>query len=228
MERAVDADRMDAEDDPVNLDSGSTSRHGVSGRQILILNRNWQAVNIVGIKRAFSLLFQDHARVIYSDTGSFEVMSRDEWFDFSITNPPASENDFIHTVRFKIRIPRILLLCEFDRLPVKEVKFTRDNVFERDAYTCQYCGGSFRPKELNLDHVIPRDRGGRTSWENIATSCIKCNSRKGNRLPHEAGMRLIRKPQRPGWRPFVSFALNDENIDETWVNFLHVSSKNGS
>lgn len=196
---------------------------GFPRHRILVLNRNWQAVNIVGVKRAFALLFQDHARVIHSDTGTFEIMDRDEWFEFSVENPPKSERDSISTVRMKIRIPRILVLSEFDRLPVKEVKFTRDNIFERDNFTCQYCGQTFKPRELNLDHVIPRDRGGRTSWENIATSCIHCNSRKANRLPHEAGMRLIRKPQRPGWRPFVTFALHGD-IDETWTSFLHVST----
>ncbi len=201
----------------------SPDEAGVPGHRILVLNRNWQAVNIVGVKRAFTLLFQDHAKVIHSDTGAFAILNCEEWFEFSEKNPPRDERDCICTVRMKIRIPRILVLNEFDRLPVKEVKFTRDNIFERDNYTCQYCGRSFKARELNLDHVIPRERGGRTSWENIATSCIHCNTRKANRLPHEAGMHLIRKPQRPGWRPFVTFALNGE-IDETWTNFLHVSN----
>lgn len=214
-------------DESVPGDNASLRHGDVSGHRVLVLNRNWQAVNIVGVKRAFALLFQDHAKVIHSDTGTFEVLDRDQWIEFSMTNPPQSKSDCIHTVRLSIRIPRILVLSEFDRLPVKEVRFTRDNIFERDNFTCQYCGEVFKPKELNLDHVIPRDRGGRTSWENIATSCVYCNSRKANRLPHEAGMRLIRKPQRPGWRPFVTFALNG-NIDEAWSSFLHVSSKSAT
>ena len=82
-------------------------------------------------------------------------------------------------------------------MPKKEVKFTRHNIFERDKNTCQYCGRVFDRKDLNLDHVIPRDRGGPTTWENIVCSCIECNTQKANRTPQEAGMHLIRKPKRP-------------------------------
>ena len=93
--------------------------------------------------------------------------------------------------------PRVIVLLFFDRLPKKEVKFTRHNVFERDKNTCQYCGTIFDRNDLNLDHVVPRDRGGTTTWENVVCSCIPCNTRKGNRLPQEAQMSLIRKPKRP-------------------------------
>ena len=103
----------------------------------------------------------------------------------------------IATVSFKIRVPRVILLVLFDRLPKKEVKFTRHNIFERDRNTCQYCGGVYERKDLNLDHVIPRDRGGPTTWENIVCSCIRCNTQKANRTPQEAGMHLVRKPKRP-------------------------------
>ncbi len=95
----------------------------------------------------------------------------------------------------------------FDRLPKKEVKFTRHNIFERDRNTCQYCGQVFERKDLNLDHVIPRDRGGPTTWENIVCSCIHCNTQKANRTPQEAALHLVRKPKRPKWRPFVQVNL---------------------
>lgn len=188
--------------------------------QSLVLNRLWQAVNIVTVPRAFSLLFQDHARVLHAENGSFQVYSAEEWVDFSTLNPGSREEDHVHTVRLRIRLPRILLLTGFDRLPLKEVRFTRVNLFERDGYTCQYCGRVLPARELNLDHVIPRHRGGRTCWENIATSCLRCNSRKANRLPHEAGMRLLRKPPRPRTRPYVTLSP-DEVADESWKVFLH-------
>ena len=91
----------------------------------------------------------------------------------------------VHTVSFKIRVPRVIVLMLFDRMPKKEVKFTRANIFERDKNTCQYCGKVFDRRDLNLDHVIPRDKGGTTTWENIVCSCIPCNTKKGNRLPHQ-------------------------------------------
>ena len=94
----------------------------------------------------------------------------------------------VTTISWKIRVPRVIVLLLFDRLPKKEVKFTRHNVFERDNNTCQYCGKVFERQELNLDHVLPRDKGGLTTWENVVCSCIPCNTRKGNRLPHQAHM----------------------------------------
>lgn len=184
-----------------------------------MLNRLWQAVNIIGVKRAFGLLFQDHAQVINTAEGDFRVMAAEDWIAYSIENPPSEKDASIHTVKYALRVPKILLLRHYDRLPMKEVKFTRQSIFERDGYVCQYCGQKHEERHLNLDHVIPRDRGGRTTWENIVTSCIRCNTRKANRLPHEASMRLYRKPNRPKYRPFVSFMLGDA-VDVEWEHFL--------
>lgn len=189
--------------------------------RILVLNRLWQPVNIVGVQRAFSLLLQDHAQVIYTGDESFRLMDAATWIQLSEDEAPQDEEAFIQTVRMRIRVPKVLLLRSYDRLPAQEVKFTRDNLFERDDHRCQYCGNHFEPSNLNMDHVIPRDRGGRTSWENIVTSCIKCNSRKANRLPHQADMHLIRKPERPRWRPFVS-SLIGQDYDADWEHFINL------
>jgi 5-methylcytosine-specific restriction endonuclease McrA len=107
-------------------------------------------------------------------------------------------------------------------MPKKEVKFTRHNIFERDQNTCQYCGKVFERKDLNLDHVIPRDRGGPTTWENIVCSCIQCNTRKANHTPYEAGMHLIRKPKRPKWRPFIQINFG-MTYHESWKHFLDLA-----
>ncbi len=193
----------------------------VTQHRVLVLNRLWQAVNIVGAERAFSLLMQDHAQVIYTGDGSFRMMDVEAWLKQSADEPPKANEAVIHTVRLSIRMPKVLLLRHFDRLPTQEVKFNRDNLFERDDYRCQYCGELFEAEKLNMDHVIPRDRGGRTSWENIVTSCLKCNSRKANRLPHQAGMHLLKKPERPRWRPFVS-SLIGQNYDAEWEHFIQL------
>lgn len=187
----------------------------------LVLNRNWQAVNIVGVKRAFALLFQDHARAINTRDGDFVPMSAEEWFAHSAMNSDAPEEDVIHTVRLRILIPKVLLLRSFDRLPVSEIKFNRENVFIRDNYTCQYTGKRCKPSELTLDHVIPRDRGGRTSWENIVACRRDVNSMKANRLPHEAGLSLLRKPARPKVRPF-SAQVAAAGADREWHSFLPI------
>jgi 5-methylcytosine-specific restriction endonuclease McrA len=189
-------------------------------QHVLVLNRLWQAVNICTARRALTLLFEGHAHVVLSDDeGAFQTFSFNQWRDFSAQEPHA---ETIATVSFKIRVPRVILLVMFDRLPKKEVKFTRHNIFERDRNTCQYCGQVFERKDLNLDHVIPRDRGGPTSWENIVCSCIRCNTQKANRTPQEAALHLVRKPKRPKWRPFVQVNLGLPHHD-SWKHFLDLA-----
>ena len=194
---------------------------GVLNQQVLVLNRLWQAVNVCSVRRALTLLFEGQAQVVCENAGGdFRTYNFFEWRNFS--RHLKADEDAVHTVTLRLRIPRVILLMVFDRLPKKEVKFTRHNIFERDRNTCQYCGGQFDRKDLNLDHVIPRDRGGPTTWENIVCSCIPCNTRKANRTPAEAGLRLIRKPKRPKWRPFVqvSFGLP---MHDSWKHFLDLA-----
>ena len=105
-----------------------------------------------------------------------------------------SEADTIGTLGGKIRIPRVIVLVAFDRLPRRHVRFSRINIMTRDRFQCQYCGDRPSRQELNLDHVVPRALGGRTTWENVVTSCVDCNRRKGGRTPVQAHMVLIRRP----------------------------------
>jgi len=189
---------------------------------VLVLNRLWQAVNVCSARRALTLLFEGRAQVVYeTPSGSFQTYDFGEWKDFSVEQETHQE-DQINTISFRIGIPKVILLMVYDRFPKKEVKFTRHNIFERDRNQCQYCGKVLERKLLNLDHVVPRDRGGPTTWENIVCSCIPCNTRKANRTPPEAAMHLIRKPKRPKWRPFVqvNFTINGHS---SWRHFLDIA-----
>ncbi len=189
-------------------------------QQVLVLNRLWQAVNVCTVRRAFTLLYQGHAQVVATDDAqAYSTHDFDSWLDYSCAVPDAV---MASTISLKIRVPRVIVLLLFDRLPKKEVKFTRQNVFERDQYTCQYCGRLFERKELNIDHVLPRDKGGKTTWENVVCSCIPCNTKKGNKLPHEAGMQLRKKPARPRWRPFVNLTFGGHQ-DDSWRHFIDPS-----
>ena len=186
-------------------------------RQVLVLNRLWQAINVCTVRRAFTLLCQGHAQVVHADgQNNFFTHDFESWRDFSTGEP---DEEMVNTISFKIRVPRVIVLLLFDRMPRKEVKFTRHNIFERDKNMCQYCGKVFDKRDLNLDHVIPRDKGGATTWENIVCSCIPCNTRKGNRLAHQVGMQLIKKPARPKWRPFVHITF-DSKLHDSWRHFL--------
>ena len=189
-------------------------------QQVLVLNRLWQAVNVCSTRRALTLLFEGQAQVVQGGgDGSFQTFNFREWRNLSEQAP---HPESINTISFRIRVPRVILLMIFDRLPKKEVKFTRHNIFERDRNTCQYCGKVFDRKDLNLDHVIPRERGGPTTWENIVCSCIRCNTVKANRTPQEAAMHLIRKPKRPKWRPFIQVNLT-LGCHDSWKHFLDLA-----
>lgn len=188
---------------------------------VLVLNRLWQAVNICTVRRAFVLLYQGHAEVVDTEgEAKFMTHDFDSWMQISLMTP---EPIMVSTVQAQIRLPKIMRLIMFDRLPKKEVKFTRHNIFERDKNTCQYCGKLFERKDLNLDHVIPRDKGGQTTWDNVVCSCIRCNTRKGNKLVHDAGMHLIRRPIRPKWRPFVNIAFEGGHHHDSWKHFIDVA-----
>jgi len=189
--------------------------------QVLVLNRLWQAVNVCSVRRALTLLFEGNAQVVFGMAdGDYRTLDFQQWRGLSASEPEGEAS--VGTVSFRIRVPRVILLMGFDRFPKKEVKFTRHNLFERDQNTCQYCGKVFDRRDLNLDHVIPRDRGGPTTWENIVCSCIPCNTRKANRTPAEANLRLVRKPKRPKWRPFVQVSFG-ASMHDSWRHFLDVA-----
>ena len=116
----------------------------------------------------------------------------------SLEDVPHEPASYVSTVKMRIRIPKVLLLRTYDKLPAQEVRFSRQTLFERDEYRCQYCGKYFEASELNMDHVIPRAMGGRTTdLGNIVTCCLKCNARKADRLPHQAICVYSGKPERP-------------------------------
>lgn len=200
----------------------------VLSRPVLVLNRLWQPVHTCSVKRALKLLFLGHAQVVQTD-GETRYQTHDilSWKEHSELIRAGAEKaeeaetgvgDLIHSINMALRAPKIIVLSLYDRIPRKEVKFSRQNVFLRDRHTCQYCRNAFPESKLNLDHVHPRGRGGKTSWENIVASCVPCNSRKANRLPHEAGMKLLKEPRAPRWRPL--FGFREQAGDETWEEFL--------
>jgi hypothetical protein len=187
--------------------------------QVLVLNRLWQAVNICSAERAISLLYTGHAQVVHQEGEAFNTFSLTEWCDVADTD---QEEDIIRSISLRIRVPRIILLLFFDRLPTKDVKFTRQNVFARDKNTCQYCGKKFDRASLNIDHVIPRQHGGATTWTNVVCSCVACNQRKANRTPQQARMKLRRIPKKPRWRPFIQIQFA-RTADHSWRHFLDVA-----
>ena len=197
-----------------------TMHREVLDRPVLVLNRCWQAINVCTARRAVSLLCAGHATVVSEEEGSFNTYDFEGWCAFSIASP---SDEMIHSVSLSLCRPTIIVLTTYDRLPRKEVRYSRGNVFYRDKHTCQYCRKRMDRRQLNIDHVVPRDRGGRTVWTNVVCSCLTCNSVKGNRTPEEAGMPLMREPSKPLWQPFLEMQFA-KAYDASWRHFLDLKA----
>lgn len=185
--------------------------------EVLVLNKNFYAIQITSWRRAIGLVYLERADVV--DEG-YRIYNFSDWCELSklITNSPSG---YITTPTLKIAIPEVIALRFYDRLPISEVKFTRKNIYEHYGYHCCYCGKRFPSSELNLDHVIPRSRGGKTTWDNIVTSCVGCNIKKGNKLPKEAGMKLLIPPSKPKWSNALTIALKSTiKIKSSWQKFI--------
>src|SRR3984893_11338450 len=180
--------------------------------KVLILNRSYLPVHVTSVKRAFALLYQGVARAVDEQYRTFDF---DSWCDLAIE----VEHERLGIVGGLIRVPRVLLLIAYERVPKRHVRFSRFNIYARDNNTCQYCGRRFSRSELNLDHVLPRSRGGSSTWENVVCSCHSCNRRKGGRTPDEAGMPLVKRPPRPQWTPFSTEMFSLKRYRE-WMPFL--------
>jgi 5-methylcytosine-specific restriction endonuclease McrA len=183
-------------------------------RPTLILNRNWQPVNVATVARALVLLWNDAARVV--DPNNFQLYTWDDWSQLR----PDEDERFIQAVRLRLRVPEVIVLADYDRLPNAAVSFSRRNIFKRDHWACQYCGCQPASDELTIDHVTPRSHGGTSTWENCVLACIDCNKRKADRTPRQAGMKLRAVPVRPLWQPF--YARDNRRI-ESWSKFISES-----
>lgn len=180
---------------------------------VLVLNSGWAVVRIAPVRRVISLVYRGLAEVVNPD--DFGTYDFEMWKGLS----RGDDNGCIRAVNFKLRVPEIIRLSFFNGRKLRKVRFTRRNIFERDNYTCQYCGGRLHARDLTLDHVIPRCRGGGATWRNLVVACFECNDRKGSRLVAEAGMKLLRPPQKPKWSTYLAIRRGKGN-HETWQKFL--------
>jgi 5-methylcytosine-specific restriction endonuclease McrA len=178
--------------------------------QTLVLNKNWFPIQTTTVRNAICLLFTGAARAI--DTDTFEIHDFEAWHGL---DPGTART--IETVDRRIRIPEVILLTRYGRIPTRHVAFSRRNLYRRDNSTCQYCCERLSASELTIDHVIPRSRGGRTSWDNCVVACGACNRRKGDRTLEETKMKLLRLPRAPQWTPYIG--IDREQRKAAWARF---------
>ena len=189
---------------------------------VLVLNRNWQAINIRTPQDAFCQMATNVATALEIELGddagakALRPVTWEEW----ITLPVRPQDNAVQTVRGPIRVPTVIVAVNFAKVPKKRPKLCSKTIRERDGNRCQYTGRLLHPDEGSLDHVLPRSRGGKDEWENLVWSSKDVNARKGNRLPHEAGLKLLTVPRAPKELPVTALIRNAHGVAE-WKLFLN-------
>lgn len=184
----------------------------VLNESVLVLNRAWQAVAFFKVRVAITTVTRDMASVL--DTQHYLLLDFNEWA--SAEHPESSR--WIKTSNSRIAAPDVIVLKKYGERPPRNVNFNRDNLWKRDEFTCQYCGEELPSRELQVEHVLPRSRGGPTNFLNCVASCGDCNARKADQTPAEAGMKLLRQPVKPTWD--ASLKIPRETMRPAWESFL--------
>lgn len=184
---------------------------------VLVLNRNWQAIHVKSPAEALSMMYTDAATGL--DILGEDNMVPYRWKDW-INLPNDSESEYVKTINGDIKIPKVIVLCKFDKVPMKRPKFSLSAVWNRDEGICQYSGRKLSKNEGNVDHIIPRSRGGKTDWSNCVLTSREINAKKADKTPEEAGLKLIKPPIIPRYMPSTLYIKNKHNIKE-WELFLN-------
>lgn len=184
---------------------------------VLVLNRHWQAINACTPQEAFCMM-ATHVATALEIEGANHIrpVPWPEWITLTVR----AQDEAVRTVRGAVRVPTVIVAVNFAKVPKKRPKLCSRTIRERDGNRCQYTGRVLQPDEGSLDHVLPRSRGGGDTWENLVWSSKEVNARKGNRLPHEAGLKLLTVPRAPKELPVSSLIRNAHGVTE-WKLFLH-------
>jgi 5-methylcytosine-specific restriction endonuclease McrA len=184
-------------------------------RPTLVLNRRWTPIRTAPVQEAIGLVAKGTAMIIEPE--SFEAHDLISWNDVSRIRAKVGEG-LIRSPRLALVPPEVILLKTYEGEGGRAVVFSRKNLFKRDRYTCQYCGIQPGPEELTVDHVVPRSRGGTSTWENCVLACVECNKRKADRTPAQAGLKMRKTPRKPSWKALVQVPARDRR--ESWDKFL--------
>lgn len=194
--------------------------------RVLVLNKSYMPIRTITVFDAMAKLFGETVEAIaIEENGSYTSYDFESWSEISSFRKEFEKElddgkriDWIRTPSLHLMVPRVVRLLTYDKIPQVIARLTRKGIYERDGYTCQYCGKRYRTENLNIDHIVPRSRGGVNSWENLVCSCITCNRKKRNRTPKEAGMRLLSKPHKP--KPSFDFKVSGPDHYEDWDHFV--------
>jgi 5-methylcytosine-specific restriction endonuclease McrA len=182
---------------------------------VLVLNRHWQAIHVKTPAEAFCMMASDAATALDISDDNFLPTKWSDW----IALPVRDCDRAVNTPRGQVRVPTVIIAVNYARVPLRRPRFGARGIWERDGGICQYSGRKLDRNEGNIDHVVPRSRGGKTAWDNCVLAHREINSRKGNRLPQEAGLRLQKRPTPPRALPATAFIRNHHGVQD-WQHFL--------
>ena len=183
---------------------------------VLVLNRNWQAIHVKTPAEAFCMISSGAATAL--DVQGDDAIVPVKW-DAWLKLPVREQDNAVNTPRGQVRVPTVIVAANYARAPLRRPRLNRRNLWERDGGVCQYTGKKLSPHEGNIDHVVPRSRGGATSWDNCVLAHREVNSRKADRLPQEAGLQLRKQPVVPRAMPSSAFIRNHHGVRD-WRHFL--------
>jgi 5-methylcytosine-specific restriction endonuclease McrA len=184
-------------------------------RSVLTLNRDWNPIGITAAVNAFGLVLKGHAVIV--DPTDYQEYDIKSWADASKAKE-AFADAVIRTPRLHLVVPEVIRLTGYSGQGERTVVFSRRNIFKRDRYTCQYCGSQPGPKELTIDHLVPKSRGGKSEWTNCVLACLKCNARKANLSVQAAKMTLRKIPKKPKWTALAHIPQSQRRM--SWSAFL--------
>lgn len=185
-------------------------------RPVLILNKSWIPIRVRNVEKAIKLVVRNKAMFI--DPNNYEVYNWDQWCKLENFS-----DNFIKTPKSKVKLPEVIVLSLYNKMHTKRIRLTKKNILIRDNFVCQYTGIKLSHKKADIDHVIPKSKGGKDSWDNLVVTSKELNRKKGNKTNREAGLKLIKIPQKPN-----SSLWFDPKIKypESWKKFIFSSSLN--
>lgn len=178
---------------------------------VLLLNRNYTPILVISLQKAVILLFNKKAKIL--EVNSYSTYEWEEWIKLNING-----YNKIKTPNKELNIPEIIVLNNYDKVLKKRVVPNKKNIYKRDNGKCQYCYKSLSLTESTIDHIHPKSRSGKYSWDNCVISCIRCNLKKGNYLLHECGMKLVNEPKIPNYEK-INFNFLDNTTPTSWRLF---------
>lgn len=179
-------------------------------KPVLVLNTAWIPVNVRNVVKSLTMVCKGSAKIVEPIT--YRLYDWEEW----LLNEPNEDEQKIRCIDFAIKIPEIIVLTKYSRVPKVGLVFNRRNIYTRDNNTCQYCGNQYSTTELSIDHVTPRSKGGKSTFENCVVACLSCNRKKADKTLEQSKMKLLSKPIKPRWVP----SFHNGPMLSSWEKFL--------